>query len=143
MKAKDLMIGDLVLIDCTPRNKYFEPGIIICLGSEDAEIVAKNQDGLPFYTDDEEKVLPMPLTAEIMDKNCGNVKDYRGVSYEWTWYNDDMGYIEVSAHAEGEDCEDGFFISANGGEYYLFVIHYVHELQHALRILGIDKEIEL
>lgn len=88
-------------------------------------------------------ILPIPLTAEILEKNGENINRWQDVAREWTWYNEDGDYIELTLHAEGETCKDGFFVSANGGEYKLFTIHYVHELQHALRLCGIEKDIVL
>lgn len=90
-----------------------------------------------------DKLEPIPLTEEILEKNCENINHWQGVAREWTWYNKNGDYIELTLHAEGETCKDGFFVSANGGEYYLFVIHYVHELQHALLLCGIEKDIVL
>ena len=132
MKAKDLMIGDWVLIDFTPRNKYYEPGIITGLCSEEAEIVAKNQDGVPFYTDDEKKVLPIPLTAEILEKNGFDMDDYT------VHFKEDEHYMLELVF---EDDELKWTINCN--EYTIMNFEYVHELQHALRLCGIEKEIIL
>ena len=132
MKANELMIGDWV--------KF--PTSDLCHKVYAVQGKSVKFDNKYWYKAD--KLEPVPLTAEILDKNCAdNVRERKYVGREWTWYNDDMDYIEVSTHAGGFDCRDGFFVSANDGEYYLFVIRYVHELQHALRLCGIEKEIVL
>lgn len=154
MKANELMIGDWVkfggrtfkLHDVTVINPITNPALVTrshirkdvesptgCFN--DALII---ESALPL-----KDIYPIPLTKEILDKNCANIIVREYVSCEWTWYNDNGDYIELSIHAGGETCEDGFFFSVNGGEYYLFTIYYVHELQHALRLCGIEKEIVL
>lgn len=67
---------------------------------------------------------PIPITPEILEKN---------------------GFRDID---KGENC-DGFDIYwRNGNDGYSINtqdlhLHYVHELQHALRLCGIDKTIEL
>ena len=62
-------------------------------------------------------VQPIPLTPEILEKN-GFTQDYEAISVR----NDfDKVYFDIPFR---------FF-------------KYVHELQHALRLVGINKEIEL
>lgn len=72
---------------------------------------------------------PIPLTKDILYKNfpstLGNVY--------WMW--DDEKSNEV---------EDWFMFSISGKNVKVNMeIRYVHELQHALRLCGINKEIEL
>lgn len=72
---------------------------------------------------------PIPITPEILEKNgfvenCGR------------WYNAD-------AHMEFEQYEDGWDRTINCGEYSVYFIKHVHQLQNAIRLAGIDKEIEL
>lgn len=133
LSSKDLMIGDWVEFHQSDGQGFY------------AQVEALNDDGTfsesGFYADKD--VSPIPLTEEILNRNCKNILRWKGKGYEWTWYNEDDGYIELSSRAEGETCKDGFFVSANGGEYRLFTIHYVHELQHALRLCGFEKDIEL
>ena len=61
---------------------------------------------------------PVPLTDEILKKNGFEVKVGPSGKYQLT--------------IEGVNCRVDFNI-----------IEYVHELQHALRLCGIDKEIKL
>lgn len=127
MEAKDLMIGDWVLEGGLYPHK---------VGGIDEQI-----DGmLP------ECYSPIPLTPEILKKNGfendfyedESVADYVKVRLEgyslrckangWddalvTWCN---GHLEVITDFNGEVRKD---------------IDHVHQLQHALRICGIDKEI--
>lgn len=72
---------------------------------------------------------PIPLTQEILEKN--------GWILEWglEWNNDDA----IDLMAEWEDDRFWWFL----GDTPVVAINYVHELQHVLRLCGIEKEIEL
>lgn len=70
------------------------------------------------------KIQPIPLTAEILEKNFPEPTD--GL----TWFPEEGGF---NCHAYVPKCE----INAFG------LFKYVHQLQHALRLCGIEKEIEL
>lgn len=87
---------------------------------------------------------PIPLTSEILEKN-GFVKgeevsdtppydqdeegnmyySFRGELKFWGWWQPDNTYY-IPANAMGD-----------------IIIRYVHELQHAMRLAGIDKEITI
>ena len=112
MKAKDLMIGDLVYY------LHTEDGIapykeVICIQAEDL-----CRDACIIETHYE----PIPLTAEILEKNFPEPTD--GI----TWYPEEGGF---NCHTYVPDCE----INAFG------LFEYVHQLQHALRLCEIEKEI--
>ena len=73
---------------------------------------------------------PIPLTPEILEKN-GFRKQ-----------NNSSGVIRLDTYWLGE--EIGFHLHSFGTDYYQFglaKIRYVHELQHALKLCGIDKPI--
>ena len=67
---------------------------------------------------------PVLLTQEILEKNFPEPTD--GL----TWYPEEGGF---NCHTYVPKCE----INAFG------LFKYVHQLQHALRLCGIDKEIDL
>ena len=130
--GKVLMIGDIVVgcietdivgeatykIPCkvTDINHY---GDVICEALKPFPDELDWQDG-----DDFSWIEPIPLTAEILEKN-GFVLD--GESW---WYKD---FRIVLSSSKG--------VSLVCGRQIKFC--YVHELQHALRLCGIDKEIIL
>ena len=70
------------------------------------------------------QVLPIPLTEEILVKN-GWKK--RALRYFTEWY----GCFQINEQSNGK------FYYAN------IPLNYVHELQHLLRLAGIEKSIEL
>lgn len=76
---------------------------------------------------------PIKLTKEILEKN-----DFRRLGEQYpTWCLQGFGF--------SLNFIDGVFGYYEQGHPHhpTFVIKYVHELQHALELFGIDKEIEL
>lgn len=75
---------------------------------------------------------PIPLTPEILEKNGFNLsRDKSGI-----------GILDTYWLGEGI----GFRLHSFETDYYQFglaKIRYVHELQHTLRLCGIEKEIEI
>lgn len=113
MKANELMIGDWVLA-------YGKKTQIVWVGNIRKLAVR----GFPseFY---EDEISPIPLTPEILEKN--------GFKFTDPWYEfGDFGVIFN---------KDGIRISITGK--LSIYINYVHQLQHALRLYGIEKEVEL
>lgn len=125
MKVSDLMIGDWVAakgIDKPFRVVY----ITYSAMKEQLCIFGKTSDGIrvgPFLS---KEIQPIPLTREILHHNVPDP--------------DMMAWWEVPS-------EDNYFHFEYSGDEYDFEvginIHYVHELQHAIRLCGIDKEIIL
>ena len=82
---------------------------------------------------------PIPITAEILEKNGFVKKNYdNGKMWDWWWDN-----VLVRKYAD----EDIYrFIVALNSKHYtttMVVGKHTHQLQHALRLAGVDKEINL
>ena len=123
MKAKDLMIGDWVLFDHNPVR-------VAILGAAKDSLglaVGDNVFGQPYNM-----IEPIPLTAEILEKNGFDMDDYT------VHFKEDEHYMLELVF---EDDELKWTINCN--EYTIMNFEYVHELQHALRLCKIDKEIVL
>ena len=83
-----------------------------------------------------EFIEPVPLTTEILEKN-GFVKDENDDNmYYWNWsvIDDCMSYDKETSKVR---------IFSVSGLTFVKIVQYVHELQHALRLCEIKKEIEL
>ena len=123
MIATDLMIGDWVKPSCWNEQ-------VLLVG--EGRVTVKSDS----YTEDEIK--PIPLTEEILESN-GFVRDDK---HEYSMTGSNYNYLKVRCYA------DTYFEIGNAfdeeGELQAFAdIQYVHELQHALKLCGIDKNIEL
>jgi hypothetical protein len=138
MKANELMIGDWVFIShCSNR---LEP----CYG----QVTGVDKNGEDLYTTDGivdiSLLKPISLSAEILIKNgLRRKEEYK--RYEWN-----KGYVEIwvilgDSNKEGEKQHVIHIEDERRGipVCYHNTIAFVHELQHALRLCGIEKEIKL
>jgi hypothetical protein len=113
MKANELMIGDWVLTDMGEQMQVFE--------IHEDEVMLDYND-MYDYADIE----PIPLTKEILEKNDWEERPTGHVFYtDGKRYDNSLWYIFGS---------NTFVV--NTAE---FQIKYVHELQHLLKLLGMDK----
>lgn len=83
-------------------------------------------------------IKPIPLTVEILEKN-GLEKDNHGRLYGEYFDEDVNSCLEISV----DDKTGEIWWSYNWDEYRIIRLRYVHELQHALRLCGITREIIL
>ena len=128
MKANELMIGDWVLFSGEPKRVRS----IVVSDDNRVERIYVFENTCQVSTI-EAYIQPIPLTPEILEKN-GFFR--LGKQYN-TWcmrgFNFSLDFI------------DGVFGYYEQGKPHnpTFVTKYVHELQHALKLCGIDKNIEL
>lgn len=115
MKANELMIGDWVLA-------YGKKTQIVWVGNIHKMAVR----GFPYEFMDRE-IEPIPITQEILEKN-GFVVESRDC------YGQPLQYCELV---------DGLWIDITGENYFEGKLECIHQLQHALRLCGIEKEIIL
>lgn len=131
MDFKDLMVGDLV---------YVVRGYDKHLTIEKIKGVIKDEDKpypVTIFTGETvslNDIKPIPLTEGILDKNSIKISSFTGTLY---WFDEDE-------HCCVKPIEDRFmFMYSKGVDYLTFRITYVHQLQHLLRLVGVQKEIEL
>ena len=120
MKATELMLGDQVY--CYHPSR---PREVVTADADLLRLMERIESGLvteesPLYR----VIEPIPLTPEILEKN-GWTRDE--LCNEW--------FIHYGPNLFGKCPEVTIFDGVS--------IKYVHELQHALRLCGIDKQIEL
>lgn len=127
LKTSDLSVGDWVRYDGKEYQVQCVDGL--------SEIVT-----LFGYCEQREEsagnLRSIPITAEILEKN-GFVKN--GEYNEWNIGNwDDIPFIGISLS------RPSMRIKGLGTDIFLDnEAVYIHQLQHALRLAGIDKEINL
>ena len=146
MKLTDLAILDWVLINNTPHK-------IQAIDSIDAEIQA--DDDLYYVGEDrchsEDKIEGIPITPEVLKKNdwyWGLTSDEKNFTncvmgaYDPHWvYDKDVGEISLFFH---KDTDGGALRIADQRfnrrfDFFWCDTLYVHELQHALRICGLNE----
>ena len=126
MKANELMIGDYVSVKPS--------GMLIKIAAVHHKKVAYHTVVHKLSWVREGLLEPIPLTPEILEKNGWNKDFYSKESY-------DNGNIEGLSLWIGEDGKNKWWWHV--GVELVTPINDVHEFQHALRLRGIDKEIEL
>lgn len=150
MKANELMLGDWVYGLYPNGDRYHRPFRISAVdtypNNRSPRIVTEGGYGFQ-----EEYLEPIPLTPEILEKNGFTQYGSDELFFECevpvftpepctvlvTLQNKDPEYDEYSASIQISAGPDGSFSGRNDD------VVYVHELQHALRLCGIDKIIEL
>ena len=139
MKANELMIGDLinafgVVRKVTSINRLEQPeddGLLTTM-VPGCEFPDSNLSFRPYYAQ------PIPLTTEILEKN-GFDGDREVMQY---YFEEDGQRYHFSLRQMYD--KDGI---PHGYSFFAFnvltILDYVHELQHALRLCGIEKTIKL
>ena len=117
MKCRELMVNDWV------ANQYGTPIQIYSTGDNGA--YANTGDTLWVFEDNEYKPQPIPLTPEILEKNGWKETEY------WHEYEDGNTIIQYSL--------SNIWGIINGIEIEHFKCEYVHQLQHLLRLCGLDE----
>ncbi len=131
MKTNELMLGDYVQVNG-------EVCKVISISYFDIGISDRKED---FYHEHIDNVKPVPLTTEILEKNGFVYKEEEETCATEAFHH---WWLEGSAFALNDD---SWWRSIKDGNLHvkfgIFPLKYVHQLQHALRLCGIDKTIEL
>ena len=157
IRAEELMLGDIVTVN---RSECVADGGQYMTWKQDGKIILIEKDyvRVQYEIDEEdewddweevglEDIEPIPITPEILERNGFKLKE-KGVLYTEYVSGDEHSIIEFGFYKESIhdidtvlNCELGFV----GGLDRIHHCHvkYVHELQHALRLCGISKNIEL
>lgn len=151
MEAKSLMLGDYVhikkyncgqLIDTVVRIASINP-LEGSVEPKSFNVEFKNENGMVLYIGARRfDISPVPLTAEILEKNGFMSKKGRFMQLGnfdnpplILWHLVDEPVLghpknQLEIHHGAENI------------HVSFMCHYVHQLQHALRLCGIEKEIK-
>lgn len=132
MEISDLTIGDWVYDDYGKPYKIKSIGL---LGNTDELFVMLDYNDLYQLN----YIEPIPLTAEILEKNgfvnCHTI----GEKFELRFYLDKNKYQVISYYLSTIELSIKTDYSYSlSPTIYLLRIKYVHELQHALRLCGLN-----
>ena len=125
LKISDLSVGDWV------RHDFYEMDMrVVTIHGDNKRVIAESSSGYGV-TCHLDHFTPIPITAEILEKN-GIHRTYEDDNYA-IFRGDGLWAVKYS-----------------DGDWELSIppvcrvdIRYIHDLQHALRLAGIDKEINL
>lgn len=144
MKIEELSVGDWVM------NLYAnKPSRVIGLRTmfqDTYEIIAVSDDTQYMLIEDNEELHnyePIPITPEILEKNGFERGEYSEIRVynEWEigeW--DNPPYVSVKLDIDRQVIR----VTNRGRDMFIADKEvYVHQLQHALRLAGVEKEIEL
>jgi len=121
MKANEFIDGIYVYFNCFDGSKI----TVKVTGFKDDIVYGVSKHGTHWCQIS--KIEPIPLTPDILEKN---------------------GFVVESRHCLGNPLQycvlvDGLWIDITGENYFEGKLEYAHQLQHALRLCGIEKEIIL
>ena len=147
MEAKDLMIGDLVLY--VDKEGGIETPCRINSLNLNGEWTAQILNSEFIFQGDntecsiEECLLPIPITPEILKKNWFEYYEPYDPEIKTEGYKSNDNRIFI--RREKTSKSDWFCVIYTEGimEELMLGISYVHELQHALKLCKIEKEIVL
>lgn len=131
LKIGDLSVGDWVEYN---GNPYFISSI-----DESGIVKARNGNGtLPRYLEaDIAQFSPRPITVDVLLDNGLVEIDLQAFGRSTTTRRFEHGQLGIVANAEGT------FSVFNVGDIGVIDVMYLHELQRAVRVLNLDKEINL
>ena len=129
MKANELMLDDWVAFP-HGRERVQELSYIQGHG-----YCASFASSAALFSVEVEKLEPIPLTGEVLEKNGWYIPDL------YLWYRHNSVPFLISEKGGNLFCL--YADSEHDKREFFCTINYVHELQHALRLCGIDKEIIL
>lgn len=145
MKVEELMIGDWVRIANVESNlaMYRDARVRVCeiYKFNDYEKINVRVGGNTYKVEVSEELEPIPLTPDILEKNGFRVV-YEGELHTSYFQDIDRFHAEIKVDKVGIyqhlSMRDGL-----GDIVEVVECKYVHQLQHILRFLGIQKDIKL
>ena len=143
MKATELMIGDFIeCVDSTHKNKVYAQ---VCAIEEGQTCILVEKDCSNWFLDIS-FIKPIPLTPEILEKNGIFKHKFEGHLEEC--YSTSANPISNEQFILWEETDRFELVLRHIVDNLTYSelrckVRYVHELQHALRVCGIEREIVL
>ncbi len=138
LKISDLSVGDWVKASGVAKRVHsieYQNGAYF-VNFSDPDTNSEDYIHAPF-------IEPIPITAEILEKNGWRViaKEVLGDDYEY--HGEERVWDDENCSIEICEAKQGVFWDSWSNEYYMWRLEYVHQLQHLIRLAGVDKEINL
>ena len=155
MKTNDLMIGDLVTFRGCQNDENPMPIKIVAIGyqwddGEQTALVKINGEKFCDVIEIDDEIVGIPLTAKILEKNGWKLVSNTPYKLEYIWGTgavEKFADVRILVSKDHDNVWRWDFpvldIHLYRGDITLSKFKYLHELQHVLKLCGIDKEIEL
>lgn len=145
MEAKDLMIGDWFnfLIDIEGGDTEYDPKKEIYQPMQVDNIEFGDATSEEGVTNDVRQLQPIPLTAEILGKNFKREELPDAPYGAYFFGGNDYIEVYIKEYTNRLWQVDVYEIEMVVMRSWRMYVRNVHELQHAIRLCEIDKEIEL
>lgn len=133
MEATDLMIGDLVCLK--DDTKYELPLKVDGIIEDDISL-----EGDGFLGGIDGLIRPIPLTPEILKKNGFEMFKYDGWIHYYRIFGNSVIPFVLHSTIGGEMLSQEVDIFSTSTNTNCGIdVNYVHEIQHALRLCGLNK----
>lgn len=139
------MIGDWFnfLIDIEGGDTEYDPKKEIYQPMQVDNIEFGDATSEGGVTNDARQLQPIPLTAEILGKNFKRKELPYGTYGAYFFGSNDYIEVYIKEYSDGLWQVNVDEIEMGGMRSWRMYVSTVHELQHAIRLCEIDKEIEL
>lgn len=138
LKISELSVGDWVEID--HEDYGWQPAQINVCGDLGIGAYFKDIDPEEEYDCTLSQARPIPITPEILEAN-GFEPPRVGIGLDtWFWSNKRDMALELRRYVN-DKWHLAYQIKDKAQAHLLFPLYHIHELQHIIRLLYIDKEI--
>lgn len=146
MKVEDLVIGDWIYVNPWDDQEPTYPNRVTGIHYNSWR-GADYCDWVDCEVWDEiglDEIRPIPLTAEILEANKMRPFEIDRLTDKATkkWWAQKGEFYVKQYHFRHHNFEPEYSIGCHSHT-LIEGIHYIHELQHALRLCGIEKEIKI
>lgn len=125
VKCRDLMVRDWI----TNRNGF--PMQITNVGEDYVYATFEGNEADPWEFDDkDDQPQPIPLTPEILEKNGFTKVNSQRYDY---------GYLDTDCYVKVNPKKNMIHVNGRNANSNLYSHSFVHELQRALRLCGLDE----
>lgn len=142
IRAEELMLGDYLTFPDVQNDSNCPKLKVVAINEVDVYVSVDGDPDADLC--DPKELAGISLTPEILEKNGMREFEHRnpwqGENLIKKWYHKSGDYY-VSLYQVGR--EQSYTFGDGFRPTRICNIHFVHELQHALRLCGIDKTIEL
>lgn len=133
MEANELMIGDYL------RTRFSKK--IIRVKEIKQSCIYTEDNGYEYN-----EIEPIPLTTEILEKNGFGKYPFHNIKgqHQWSWWLNMSTCVSLWYRELNDDPKDGMMVRVDSPLVNICIrVDYLHQLQHAIKLCGIEKEIEL